>query len=1070
MKLSNTFLVSISNLSKKTLNPNGVYETMKHMMATTCRRIKGMYVKDLFKSLIYHKVGTTDVHQLCTKLCLKMPTKKTSNLVNLVMKWKYEDSQKLYRNGMYEENKLWRRYQPTLIDHNIINEYNEIWGIEKAMVMKKYRVIRKKKIKWLVGKYKCKDNIPDYINGIRIKDVEIDNSYDKEINAYGGVVLNDAEKNALKLHPKFSIYDKIDLIECEVEVEKTLAVIRWKRNKFIIDKSKYFDIQKQQLDFIKMRSIDLPFRTTTSIPKSLEVNDELILQNLKRELMSFTKDYQTSNKSNTHNITDEQQQGVKSLIARRKAKEIVIFQTDKSGAMSVDTPENYCKAAETHIASDNVITKKQYKDIEKQFNAHSSFWCNMLRCGHKSNNELRIKNSMVSHNSACPSLYFYRKDHKDPIAPTEQTVSNEQVEIVEHPVRPLCDVSDSYSHRFSYLMCLLLRELIYESDTICSSSEDLIAEINDINIKGCIGENTVIGSMDVKSMYPSLDMEVVIDVVGQEYENSKLDISNVDYEEVGLYLAINKERKFLVDHELSSVCPERRSNRRKPLMTGSGSLKTKKERHGPWLKRERIPNAREKRLMMKEAIKIGLALILRNHVYLFDNKIRRQEDGGPIGLDLTEVVAKIFMNWWDRQFLLKLQQLKYDIHLYKRYVDDINLCLEALKEHNIDGLTYIGNEFNDDVEKDEKTFTILSSIANEITKCIKVETDYPSKNEDKAVPILDIKVYITKIKKKTNDDDDDDDDGEYRIIYEHYAKPMASKYVIGYYSALSLEKKRVILTQQCLKILLNCSKDLPYNVVKQHMTEFVKRLQFSGYNKRFRFEVINSAINAYSEIEAQVRDGKRPMYRKMSWKRNERRKEKNDKKTNWYEKGGYEAAIFVPATPKSHMAKIYREKIKGSGLKIKVVERSGRKIKSLLQVNDPLSDKRCSKEDHCFVCESGISEGVCRSSGVDYDIQCQDRLCKHMYNGQSGKNGYSRGLEHVDDFKKRREKSIMWKHCREKHGGKIRRFKMSIRKVVRNDPTKRQITEAIYINKTDPNLCMNDRTEWNYINLPKLKK
>ena len=97
MKLSNTFLVSISNLSKKTLNPNGVYETMKHMMATTYRRIKGMYVKDLFKSLIYHKVGTTDVHQLCTKLCLKMPTKKTSNLVNLVMKWKYEDSQKLYR-------------------------------------------------------------------------------------------------------------------------------------------------------------------------------------------------------------------------------------------------------------------------------------------------------------------------------------------------------------------------------------------------------------------------------------------------------------------------------------------------------------------------------------------------------------------------------------------------------------------------------------------------------------------------------------------------------------------------------------------------------------------------------------------------------------------------------------------------------------------------------------------------------------------------------------------------------------------------------------------------------------
>ena len=105
------------------------------------------------------------------------------------------------------------------------------------------------------------------------------------------------------------------------------------------------------------------------------------------------------------------------------------------------------------------------------------------------------------------------------------------------------------------------------------------------------------------------------------------------------------------------------------------------------------------------------------------------------------------------------------------------------------------------------------------------------------------------------------------------------------------------------------------------MSEFVKRLQFSGYNKRFRFEIVNSAINAYNVIKQQVNEGKRPMYRKMSWKRNERRNKKRDKKTNWYEKGGYDAAMFVPATPKSTLAKVYRDKIKESGIKIKVVER-----------------------------------------------------------------------------------------------------------------------------------------------------
>ena len=63
----------------------------------------------------------------------------------------------------------------------------------------------------------------------------------------------------------------------------------------------------------------------------------------------------------------------------------------------------------------------------------------------------------------------------------------------------------------------------------------------------------------------------------------------------------------------------------------------------------------------------------------------------------------------------------------------------------------------------------------------------------------------------------------------------------------------------------------------------------------------------------------------------------------------------------------------------------------------------------------------------------------------------------------------MWKHCKEKHGGKIKRFKMDIKRVNRNDPTKRQITEAIFINKTQPNISMNERTEWNYINLPRLE-
>ena len=716
--------------------------------------------------------------------------------------------------------------------------------------------------------------------------------------------------------------------------------------------------------------------------------------------------------------------------------------------MSIDTTTNYRKAAEPHVNPDTIITKKKYMELEKIVNAHIVFWCNILKAGMNTNNELRIKGSMITHNSWYPSLYFYRKDHKEPVQPVEQA------EPIEHPMRPLCDVSDSFSHKFSYLISILLRELTYESDTFCSSSEDLIAEIIEVNNKECSGENSVIGSMDVKSLYPSLDIDMVIDIVAEEFYKSELQICNIDYEEVGLYVAINKGMEYVENHGLSQICPKRRSNRRKPIITGSGALKSKKGRFGPWIKRMKAPDEREERRLMKEAIKIALEIILKNHIYIFDGIIRKQNKGGPIGLDLTEVVAKIFMNWWDKHFLQKLHQLKYEVHMYKRYVDDINICLEAIEEENIEGIIQLDRE-EQNMEKDEKTFTRLSTLANDITESIKVEMDYPTKNGDNKIPILDLKVWIEKV------------DDNFKIVYEHYVKPVASKYVINHSSALSLSNKRKILTQQCLKIILNCSKDLQWSTIASHVTEFVKRMQFSGYHQRFRYEIVKSALNAYQKIKTEVNEGIRPMYRKRNWKKEERRKAKVDKRKTWYEKGGYEAVVFVPATPKSKLAKSYKAKIKESGIKIKVVERAGRKIKNILQVNDPLSHKKCNKEDNCLVCNTG--KGSCRSSSINYSIRCIDSKCEHIYHGHSSKNGYSRGKEHNEDLKMKREKSVMWKHCKEKHGGKIKRFKMDIKRVNRNDPTKRQITEAIFINKTQPNISMNERTEWNYINLPRLE-
>ena len=60
----------------------------------------------------------------------------------------------------------------------------------------------------------------------------------------------------------------------------------------------------------------------------------------------------------------------------------------------------------------------------------------------------------------------------------------------------------------------------------------------------------------------------------------------------------------------------------------------------------------------------------------------------------------------------------------------------------------------------------------------------------------------------------------------------------------------------------------------------------------------------------------------------------------------------------------------------------------------------------------------------------------------------------------------MWRHCNEKHDGKTVKFKCDIRNVYGQDATLRQIAEAVDIRREGASI--NNKTEWNSINLPRL--
>ena len=162
-------------------------------------------------------------------------------------------------------------------------------------------------------------------------------------------------------------------------------------------------------------------------------------------------------------------------------------------------------------------------------------------------------------------------------------------------------------------------------------------------------------------------------------------------------------------------------------------------------------------------------------------------------------------------------------------------------------------------EPDARTMRMFKEVGDTIHQSIKLETDYPTNHPDRKVPILDLKLWV-------------DDAGT--VIHEHYMKPVSSKFTVHKRSAMTLSTKRQILTQDGLRILLNCSKEMAWADKVKHLQEYADRLQYSGYNAKMRHEVIDSAVKAYLKIKQDELDGVRPMYRERQWRYEEREKSK----------------------------------------------------------------------------------------------------------------------------------------------------------------------------------------------------
>ena len=93
--------------------------------------------------------------------------------------------------------------------------------------------------------------------------------------------------------------------------------------------------------------------------------------------------------------------------------------------------------------------------------------------------------------------------------------------------RPVCGASEAPNGQLSGILAEIVvaisREMDKEICTMCLSTEELLSDIDMLNDRNDI-KNLVIMSTDVVNMYPSLPIDLIADIIGQEYLKSDLEI------------------------------------------------------------------------------------------------------------------------------------------------------------------------------------------------------------------------------------------------------------------------------------------------------------------------------------------------------------------------------------------------------------------------------------------------------------------------------------------------------------------------------------------------------------------
>ena len=251
----------------------------------------------------------------------------------------------------------------------------------------------------------------------------------------------------------------------------------------------------------------------------------------------------------------------------------------------------------------------------------------------------------------------------------------------------------------------------------------------------------------------------------------------------------------------------------------------------------------------------------------------------------------------------------------------------------------------------------------------------------------------------------------------------------------------------------------------------MQRLKNSQWGEALRTRILKAGTIGWFRILNKEINEDEPRYRHVDYKREDRDLAKAAKKDNWFKSSKLpadkqaNAVLIVDASPGGEVKSIFEKEIAKSTLNIRVVERPGMKQQFIAMATNENPKPKCPPST-CLICDTEKG-GYCRAKEVVYEVGCKECECK--YDGQTGRNGKTRALEHQAKAKsqdpKVRETSFMARHQDEDHDGKDPGWNMKIIDRCPKELLKRLLIESSNIINRDKQLSLNSKIEMAKSNL-----